>query len=168
MRSTAAIFDGDGGGMLQLADASDRRDRDGSYGQLNYAFPAIRCLDSQDDSVRAAEKRLVEESRQRADLGSVEWSRSGLSAVAGQVRAQATRRSMRRGRRRSWSLVPQAIRRRRMSMRSPWPMQLSSAVLVTFDGEGHLAYGQSGCVKALVDAYLVRRSSAAGWDSVLI
>ena len=37
---TAAIFDGDGGGMLQLADAADRRDRDGTYGQLMYAFPA--------------------------------------------------------------------------------------------------------------------------------
>jgi pimeloyl-ACP methyl ester carboxylesterase len=58
---SAAILDGDGSGLLQLADASDRRDRDGSYGQLNYAFPAIRCLDSQDNSVRAAEKRLAQE-----------------------------------------------------------------------------------------------------------
>ena len=66
---TAAIFDGDGAGLLQLADASDRRDRDGTYGQLNYAFPAIRCLDSQDDSVRAAEKRLAEESRRAPILG---------------------------------------------------------------------------------------------------
>jgi hypothetical protein len=47
-----AVFDKDGSKMLQLADASDRRNRDGSYGQLNYAFPAIRCLDSQDNSVR--------------------------------------------------------------------------------------------------------------------
>ena len=76
---TAAIFDGDGGGMLQLADASDRRDRDGTYGQLSYAFPAIRCLDSQDDSVRAAEKRLAEDVPGGADLGSVEWSRSACA-----------------------------------------------------------------------------------------
>ena len=34
--------------------------------------------------------------------------------------------------------------------------ELSSAVLLTFDGEGHLAYGQSRCIKTLVDAYLVR------------
>ena len=66
---TTAIFDGDGAGLLALADASDRRDRDGTYGQLNYAFPAIRCLDSQDDSVRAAEKRLAEESRRAPILG---------------------------------------------------------------------------------------------------
>ena len=35
----------------------------------SYAFPAIRCLDSQDDSVRAAEKRLAEESRRAPILG---------------------------------------------------------------------------------------------------
>jgi hypothetical protein len=34
--------------------------------------------------------------------------------------------------------------------------ELGSGVLVTFDGEGHLAYGQSSCVKAIVDGYLVR------------
>ena len=34
--------------------------------------------------------------------------------------------------------------------------ELSSAVLLTFDGEGHLSYGQSRCIKTLVDAYLVR------------
>ena len=32
--------------------------------------------------------------------------------------------------------------------------QLDSGVLVTFDGEGHLAYGQSECVQRLVVAYL--------------
>ena len=30
---------------------------DGSYDQISYAFPAIRCLDSQDASVAAAQKR---------------------------------------------------------------------------------------------------------------
>ena len=33
---------------------------------------------------------------------------------------------------------------------------LGSGVLVTLDGEGHLAYGQSACVKSQVDAYLLR------------
>jgi len=34
--------------------------------------------------------------------------------------------------------------------------ELGSGVLVTLDGEGHLAYGQSGCVRQLVVGYLVR------------
>ena len=83
-----AIFDKDGSKMLQLADASDRRNRDGSYGQLNSAFPAIRCLDSQDNSVRVAEQRLAQESRTAPVLGPLNGP--DLSArVAGQARAQA-------------------------------------------------------------------------------
>ena len=97
-----AIFDHDGSKMLQLADASDRRNRDGSYGQLNYAFPAIRCLDSQDNSVRAAEKRLAQESRTGAGVGTVERPRPRLRAMAGQARAQAADSRRARGRRRSW------------------------------------------------------------------
>jgi predicted alpha/beta hydrolase family esterase len=34
--------------------------------------------------------------------------------------------------------------------------ELGSGVLVTLDGEGHLAYGQSSCVRQLVVGYLVR------------
>ena len=37
---------------MVLADRSNRRFADGSYGQLSYSFQAVRCLDSQDDSVR--------------------------------------------------------------------------------------------------------------------
>jgi hypothetical protein len=33
--------------------------------------------------------------------------------------------------------------------------QLESGVLVTLEGEGHTGYGQSACVRASVDAYLV-------------
>ena len=46
--------------------------------------------------------------------------------------------------------------------------ELSPAVLVTFDGEGHLAYGQSRCVKTLVDAYLVRNQVPRDGTRVLI
>ena len=88
--------------MLQLADASDRRNRDGSYGQLNYAFPAIRCLDSQDNSVRAAEKRLAQDSRTGADSGPVERPDLRMSAMAGQICAQAAEGRWSRGRRPSW------------------------------------------------------------------
>ena len=87
---TAAIFDGDGAGMLQLADAADRRNRDGSYGQLIYAFPAIRCLDSQDDSVRAAAKKLAVDSRRAPILGRLNGPDLAFP-MAGQVCAQTTR-----------------------------------------------------------------------------
>ena len=53
----AAIKDQDPRGLLELSDFSNRRRVDGSYGQLGYSFPAVRCLDSQDDSVREAQQR---------------------------------------------------------------------------------------------------------------
>jgi pimeloyl-ACP methyl ester carboxylesterase len=152
---TAAIFDGDGGGMQQLADAADRRDRDGTYGQLMYAFPAIRCLDSQDDSVRAAEKRLAEDTREAPVLGRLNgpdlvcplWP---VKPAPDQPKIDAD------------GAPPLVVIGTTGDPATPYEYaksmadELSTAVLVTFEGEGHLAYGQSDCVKALVDAYLVR------------
>jgi len=152
---TAAILDGDGGGLLQLADASNRRNPDGTYGQLNYAFPAIRCLDSQDDSVRAAEKRLAEESRRAPILGRLNGP--DLACPLWPVKS-APKQPAVDGDGAPAILVigttgdPATPYEYAKSMAD----QLSSAVLVTFNGEGHLAYGQSSCVKSVVDAYLVR------------
>jgi pimeloyl-ACP methyl ester carboxylesterase len=152
---TAAIFNGDGAGLLQLADASDRRSRDGTYGQLNYAFPAIRCLDSQDDSVRAAEKRLAEESRRAPILGRLNGP--DLVCSLWPVKSAPKQPAVDAD-----GAPPIVVIGTTGDPATPYEYaksmadQLSSAVLVTFNGEGHLAYGQSGCVKSVVDAYLVR------------
>jgi len=152
---TAAIFDGDGGGMLQLADAADRRNPDGTYGQLVYAFPAIRCLDSQEDSVRAAEKRLTEDTREAPILGRLNgpdlvcplWP---VKSAPKQPEVDAD------------GAPPIVVIGTTGDPATPYEYaksmgdELSPAVLLTFDGEGHLAYGQSQCIKTLVDAYLVR------------
>ena len=61
---TPAIFDGNAQGMLHLTPMpSNRRSRTGRMTRLSYAFPAIRCLDSPDDSVRRAQKDLAEATR---------------------------------------------------------------------------------------------------------
>jgi pimeloyl-ACP methyl ester carboxylesterase len=151
----AAIFDGDGAGLLQLADASDRRNRDGTYGQLNYAFPAIRCLDSQDDSARAAEKRLAEESQRAPILGRLNGP--DLACPLWPVKSAPKQPTVD-----AQGAPPIVVVGTTGDPATPYEYaklmadELSSAVLVTFNGEGHLAYGQSGCVKAQVDAYLVR------------
>lgn len=151
----AAIFDGDAAGLLELADASARRDRDGSYGQLNYAFPAIRCLDSQDDSVRAAEKRLAEESKSAPTLGRLNGP--DLVCPLWPVKPAPKQPAVDAA-----GAPPILIIGTTGDPATPYEYaksmadELSSGVLVTYDGEGHLAYGQSGCVKTLVNAYLVR------------
>ena len=65
----AAIFDGDGRMLLTLGDRSNFRRADGSYDQLNYSFPAVRCLDSQDDSVREIQRRYAQISKAAPVLG---------------------------------------------------------------------------------------------------
>jgi pimeloyl-ACP methyl ester carboxylesterase len=151
----AAIVDRDAAGLLELADASARRDRDGSYGQLNYAFPAIRCLDSQDDSVRAAEKRLAEESKGAPILGRLNGP--DLVCPLWPVKPAPKQPPVDAA-----GSPPILIIGTTGDPATPYEYaksmadELSSGVLVTYDGEGHLAYGQSGCVKTLVNAYLVR------------
>jgi pimeloyl-ACP methyl ester carboxylesterase len=151
----AAIFDGDAGGMLQLADAADRRNRDGSYGQLMYAFPAIRCLDSQDDSVRAAAKKLAEDTREAPILGRLNGP--DLACPLWPVKPAPKQPKIDGD-----GAPPIVVIGTTGDPATPYEYaksmadELSSAVLVTFDGEGHLAYGQSRCVKTLIDAYLVR------------
>jgi pimeloyl-ACP methyl ester carboxylesterase len=151
---TAAIFDNDGSGLLQLADASDRRDRDGSYGQLNYAFPAVRCLDSQDDSVKNAEKRLVEDSHSAPVLG--ELNGPDLACPLWPVKSAPKQPAVD-----AEGAPPILVIGTTGDPATPYEYaksmarELGSGVLVTFNGEGHLAYGQSGCVRQLVVAYLV-------------
>ena len=150
-----AIFDHDGSKMLQLADASDRRNRDGSYGQLNYAFPAIRCLDSQDDSVRAAEKRLAQESRTAPVLGPL----NGPDLVCARWPVKPAPKPPTVD---AHGAPPIVVIGTTGDPATPYEYAqsmaraLGSGVLVTLDGEGHLAYGQSACVRKLVVAYLVQ------------
>ena len=117
--------------------------------------PAIRCLDSQDDSVRAAEKRLAEESRRAPILGRLNGP--DLTCPLWPVKSAPKQPAVDGNGAPAIVVIgttgdPATPYEYAKSMAD----QLSSAVLVTFNGEGHLAYGQSSCVKSVVDAYLVR------------
>ena len=88
--------------MLALGDRSNFRRDDGSYDQINYSFPAVRCLDSQDDSVREAEKRYDHDLQGGAGARTARWGRSDLRALARRPGAAAAEASMAPARRRSW------------------------------------------------------------------
>jgi pimeloyl-ACP methyl ester carboxylesterase len=140
--------------LLKLADEGNFRSSDGSYGQINDAFPAVRCLDSRASSVRAAQRSAKRQAEKAPVLGPL----SGPDLVCP-----------------LWPVAP-APKEPRIEALGAAPIvvlgttgdpatpyenaegmarQLDSGVLVTLEGEGHTAYGQSSCVRSSVDAYLV-------------
>jgi len=153
LKALTAATRGDGRELLALADQGNYRNRDGSYGQINDAFPAVRCLDSRASSVRAAERSAKRQAKKARILGPL----SGPDLVCP-----------------LWPVAP-APKAPRITARGAAPIvvlgttgdpatpyenaegmahQLDSGVLVTLEGEGHTAYGQSACVRASVNAYL--------------
>ena len=153
LRALAAAARSDGRELLALADAGNFRTDDGRYGQINYAFPAIRCLDSRATSVAAAERAARRLEKRAPVLGPL----SGPDLVCP-----------------LWPVRP-APKEPRITARGAAPIlvlgttgdpatpyenavgmarQLESGVLVTLQGEGHTAYGQSACVQQAVRAYL--------------
>jgi pimeloyl-ACP methyl ester carboxylesterase len=143
---------GQGSGLLALADAGNERGQDGRYGSVATAFPAIRCRDSQAESVAAADRRaatLVPKAPVLAPFNGADVY-CPLWPVAP---APKTGRLHRVGDR------PVVVVGTTGDPATPYEYavdmarDLDSAVLVTREGEGHTAYGSSACVRQLVQAY---------------
>jgi pimeloyl-ACP methyl ester carboxylesterase len=153
--------EGDGSTLLSLADIAAGRQEDGSYkGNDLYAINAVNCLDHPGvadlDWQKQESERLLKEypaagmtdySQAMCDLWPVKPLRepapvhaagSDEIVVVGTTRDPATPYA--------WS--------------KSLTEQLDNARLITFDGDGHTAYGRSGgCVEDAVDAYLVDGTS---------
>lgn len=152
----AAISDGDGSGLLASADSYNSRNPDGTYADnQGEAFRAINCLDSRSDTDRATLDTEAAEIEAAAPtvgqfftygaLGCADWpfpqaEKTGDLAASG--------------------AAPILVVGTTNDPATPyvWAQglaeQLESGVLVTYEGEGHTAYGQSNdCVLDTVDAY---------------
>lgn len=156
---SAAMEENDGAGLLALSDSYYERDGDGGYTNLMFANAAVNCLDlppafATPDDVRASlpafEKAspVFGEGLAWATLNCAYWpvaptgephriEAAGAApiVVVGTTRDPATPYR--------WA---QALSR-----------QLSSARLLTYEGDGHTAYGRgSKCVDNTINAYLLR------------
>ena len=142
--------------LLLLADAYHERDaKTGVFAQSNFGFPAVRCLDKQVTDPEAARREADEDKAKTPTLGFV----SGPDYVCPM-----------------WPVAP-APKGPEITGKGAPPIlvigttgdpatpyehaqrmaeQLTSGVLVTYRGEGHLAYGDSTCVQAIVRKYLVK------------
>jgi pimeloyl-ACP methyl ester carboxylesterase len=147
---------GDGTGLLTLADLYYQRDKNGQYGEVLQSNTPIYCLDH-------PENRTVDQiAADAADLGrrypllgeSMGWSAIGCV---------------------DWPIKP-VLQPQRLTAKGAAPIlvvgstgdpatpyewskalasQLSSGRLITRDGFGHTGYGESDCIDEAVDAYLV-------------
>ena len=149
-----AAFEGDGRYLMFFADQYNQRGRDGSYGQLQFSFPAIRCLDSQDVSVAKARREAVEEAKRAPTLGP--FSGADLICPLWPVASAPEQPTIR-----AKGAAPILVVGTTGDPATPYEYaermarQLDSGHLLTLEGEGHLGYGQSACIRRYVQAYLL-------------
>ncbi len=145
--------DGDGAGLLWAADQLNDRADDGTYGSMFYSFPAIACLDEDDKGVLDADRLWRKDEKAAPIFG--DYMGPSYTCPLWPVRPapQVTLRGE--------GAPPIVVIGAKGDSATPYQQavtmaqQLTSAVLVTYTGEGHGTYGgKSACVDDLVVAYL--------------
>ncbi|MDN3026319.1 alpha/beta hydrolase [Streptomyces sp. S.PB5] len=156
---TSAMQENDGAGLLFLADSYYERDADARYSNLMFANAAVNCLDlpaafDSPDEVRAA---LPEFKRASPVFGEgLAWA--SLNCAYWPVRPTGEpHRITAKG------ADPIVVVGTTRDPATPYrwaralAAQLSSSRLLTYEGDGHTAYGRgSACVDSTIDAYLLR------------
>ncbi|RKN43047.1 alpha/beta hydrolase [Streptomyces hoynatensis] len=154
----AAISQGNGDQLLALADEYNSREPDGSYGTDMFAFPAISCLDSPAGNATEDE---VEENLPAYEEASPTFGRdfawATLQCAAWPVEPTGAPVTIEAEGANDIVVVGTT---RDPATPYSWAQgladQLSSGVLLTYDGDGHTAYGgTSPCIDAAVNAYLL-------------
>lgn len=156
---TSAMRENDGAGLLVLSDSYYERDADARYSNLMFANAAVNCLDLPAAFDRPEEVRKALPTFEKA------------SPVFGEGLAWASLSCA------YWPVAPTGEPHRIAAegaapimvvgtTRDPatpyrWARalagQLSSSRLLTYEGDGHTAYGRgSSCVDSTIDAYLLR------------
>ncbi|MFI8166498.1 alpha/beta hydrolase [Streptomyces sp. NPDC085931] len=156
---TSAMKENDGSGLLVLSDSYYERDADGRYSNLMFANAAVNCLDlppsfATPDEVRAA---LPEFEKASPVFGEgLAWA--ALNCAYWPVHATGEPHRIE-----AKGAAPIVVVGTTRDPATPyrWAQalagQLSSARLLTYDGDGHTAYGRgSSCVDRTINAYLVR------------
>ncbi|MGH3855978.1 MAG: alpha/beta hydrolase [Pseudonocardiaceae bacterium] len=156
----AQALAGDGHGLLVLADLYNERDpKTGHYSNQGAANAAINCLDHPDAVHSAADVQaeLPDFGRVAPLIGaSLAWG--DLTCAYWPVPAQSQPHQIHYA-----GLPPILVVGTIHDPATPYPsakgmaQQLGSSVLLSYNGDGHTAYGRgSTCINTAVDAYLTR------------
>ncbi|MEV0219892.1 alpha/beta hydrolase [Streptomyces sp. NPDC050704] len=161
---TTAMRDKDGAGLLGLSDSYYERDADGRYANLMFANAAVNCLDlpaafSSPEEVKAAvpsfEKAspVFGEGLAWASLNCAYWP-VGPTGEPHRIEAKGAAPIVVVGTTRD----PATPYRWARSLAG----QLSSGTLLTYDGDGHTAYGRgSACIDSAINRYLLKGTPPA-------
>lgn len=156
---TSAMKENDGAGLLVLSDSYYERDADGRYSNLMSANAAVNCLDlpgafSGPDQV---EKALPSFEKASPVFGEgLAWA--SLNCAYWPVRPTGAPHHIK-----AKGAAPIVVVGTTRDPATPYrwaqslSRQLSSARLLTYEGDGHTAYGRgSTCIDSTIDAYLLR------------
>ncbi|UXY21138.1 alpha/beta hydrolase [Streptomyces cynarae] len=161
---TSAIKHRDGAGLLMLSDSYYERDAGGRYSNLMSANAAVNCLDLPPafSGPEDVERALPAFEKASPVFGrGLAWA--SLSCAYWPVRATG-----RPHRIRAKGAAPIVVVGTTRDPATPYrwarslASQLSSGRLLTYDGDGHTAFGRgSRCVDSAIDAYLLRGTPPA-------
>ncbi len=155
---TAAMRKKDGTGLLGFSDSYYERDQRGQYGNLMFANAAVNCLDLPAAFASPAE---VEESLPAFEKASPVFGRAlawaSLNCAYWPVRATGVPHRIE-----AKGAAPIVVVGTTRDPATPYvwakslAAQLSSARLLTYDGDGHTAYGRGNdCVDRAINRYLL-------------
>ncbi|MGF1428676.1 alpha/beta hydrolase [Kitasatospora sp. LaBMicrA B282] len=162
----AAAKSGDGGALLALSDSYYERSADGSYPNLMFANMAVNCLDLPPAFGSPADvERAVPQFQQASPHFGRDMAWMALSCAYWPVKATGTPHTVKAA-----GAGPIVVVGTTRDPATPYAWaqalagQLASGRLITYDGDGHTAYGRgSDCVDSAINHYLLEgQPPAAG------
>ncbi|MEU0571316.1 alpha/beta hydrolase [Nonomuraea sp. NPDC005983] len=156
-RALTAAFKGDGTILLAFADLYYGREADGSYSNENDANTAINCRDHAYPGTAAGYARMTRKSVSLAPHFGPYVSGGPTPCLYWPVKSLASVKPLR-----AKGAAPIVVVGTTRDPATPYKWaqamasQLSSGVLLSFDGDGHTAYRSgSSCVDEAIDHYLI-------------
>ncbi|MFI5662741.1 alpha/beta hydrolase [Streptomyces sp. NPDC051684] len=155
---TAAMKHKDGAGLLALSDSYYERDPDGTYSNMMFANAAVNCLDQPPSFTSPAEvEKAVPDFEKASPLFGEGLAWSSLNCGYWPVKATGEAHRIT-----AEGAAPIVVAGTTRDPATPYrwakslASQLSSGRLLTYDGDGHTAYGRgSDCVDGAIDDYLL-------------
>ncbi|MGW2831097.1 alpha/beta hydrolase [Streptomyces sp. NPDC001286] len=161
---TSAMKEGDGAGLLVLADSYYERDGQGRYSNLMFANAAVNCLDLPGafSSPEQVEKALPSFEKASPVFGEgLAWA--SLNCAYWPVKATGEPHRIE-----AKGAAPIVVVGTTRDPATPYrwaqslAAQLASGRLLTYQGDGHTAYGRgSDCIDSAIDTYLLHGTPPA-------